>query len=353
MNDAAPPSPLPPTFMPAQVEAPLYERWIERGYFEADEKSDRPPFCIVIPPPNVTGSLHVGHAFEHTLIDALVRRRRMQGYEALWLPGMDHAGIATQNVVERELARQGLSRHDLGREGFVERVWAWKAESGGKILDQMRRLGDGVAWSRERFTMDDGLSRAVQEIFKRLYDDGLVYRAERIINWCVRCHTALSDIEVEHTDDEGELVSIRYSDEVVVATTRAETMLGDTAVAVHPDDERYRHLVGTEVELPLTDRRIPIVADAHVDPSFGTGMVKVTPAHDPNDFEIGQRHDLPNLTIMDERGVITANGPYQSLDRYEARPAIVAALREQGRIVAEKRPYVHAVGHCSRCRTTV
>jgi valyl-tRNA synthetase len=349
--------PLPPAFVPAQVEEPLYQRWVERGYFEADEKSDRPPYCIVIPPPNVTGSLHLGHAFEHTLIDALVRRRRMQGYEALWLPGMDHAGIATQNVVERELAKQGLSRHDLGREGFVQRVWEWKAESGGKILGQMRRLGDGVAWSRERFTMDEGLSRAVQEIFKRLYDDGLVYRAERIINWCVRCHTALSDIEVEHSDDEGELISIRYGDpatsEVVVATTRAETMLGDTAVAVHPDDDRYAHLVGTEVELPLTGRRIPVVADPHVDPTFGSGMVKVTPGHDPNDFEIGQRHGLPSLLVLDEQGRITAHGPFEGLDRFEARPAVLAALREEGRLVAERRPYVHSVGHCSRCRTVV
>ncbi|TML25636.1 MAG: valine--tRNA ligase, partial [Actinobacteria bacterium] len=242
---------------------------------------------------------------------------------------------------------------DLGRAEFIKRVWQWKAESGGAILGQMRRLGDSVDWSRERFTMDEGLSRAVQTIFKRLYDDGLIYRAERIINWCPRCLTALSDIEVEHSDDEGELVSIRYSAEVVVATTRAETMLGDTAVAVHPDDDRYRHLVGTQVTLPLTGRRIPIVADPHVDPAFGTGAVKVTPAHDPNDFEIGQRHNLPNLTIMDERGVITAHGPFQGLDRFEARPAIVAALREQGLIVAEKRPYVHAVGHCSRCKTTV
>lgn len=295
----------------------------------------------------------MGHAFEHTLMDALTRRKRMQGFEALWLPGMDHAGIATQNLVERQLAAEGLSRHDLGREKFVERVWQWKAESGGAILGQMRRLGDSVDWDRERFTMDEGLTRAVQTIFKKLFDDGLIYRANRIINWCPRCLTALSDIEVEHTDDDGELISIRYSDEVVVATTRAETMLGDTAVAVHPDDERYQHLIGTEVELPLTGRRIPIVADAHVDPSFGTGMVKVTPAHDPNDFEIGQRHDLPALTVMDERGVITVPGPFEGLDRFEARPAIVAALREQGRIVAEKRPYVHAVGHCSRCKTTV
>ncbi len=323
------------------------------GYFRADAGSDRPPYTIVIPPPNVTGSLHVGHALDHTIQDALVRRRRMQGYETLWLPGMDHAGIATQNVVERQLASAGLSRHDLGREGFVERVWQWKAESGGAILGQMRRLGDSVDWTRERFTMDEGLSRAVQTIFKRLYDDGLIYRAERIINWCPRCLTALSDIEVEHSDDEGELVSIRYSDEIVVATTRAETMLGDTAVAVHPADPRYRQLIGTEVTLPLTGRRIPVVADAHVDPSFGTGAVKVTPAHDPNDFDIGQRHNLPNLTIMDERGVITAHGPFLGLDRFEARPAIVAALRAQGLIVAERRPYEHAVGHCSRCKTTV
>ncbi|OLE29177.1 MAG: valine--tRNA ligase [Actinobacteria bacterium 13_1_20CM_3_71_11] len=354
MTPDAPTTPqLPAQYAPGEVEQPRYERWVSAGYFGADAGSDRPAYCIVIPPPNVTGSLHVGHALDHTIQDALIRRRRMQGYETLWLPGMDHAGIATQNVVERKLAGEGLSRHDLGRAEFIERVWQWKAESGGAILGQMRRLGDSVDWSRERFTMDEGLSRAVQTIFKRLYDDGLIYRAERIINWCPRCLTALSDIEVEHSDDEGELVSIRYSAEVVVATTRAETMLGDTAVAVHPDDDRYRHLVGTQVTLPLTGRRIPIVADPHVDPAFGTGAVKVTPAHDPNDFEIGQRHNLPNLTIMDERGVITAHGPFQGLDRFEARPAIVAALREQGLIVAEKRPYVHAVGHCSRCKTTV
>ncbi|UVS77635.1 valine--tRNA ligase [Actinokineospora sp. UTMC 2448] len=347
---------LPQAWEPAAVEAELYQGWVDAGYFTADPDSDKPPFCIVLPPPNVTGSLHMGHALNHTVMDALTRRRRMQGHEALWLPGMDHAGIATQNVVERQLASEGLSRHDLGREKFIARVWEWKAEYGGRILDQMRRLGDGIDWTRERFTMDDGLSRAVQTIFKKLYDDGLIYRAERIINWCPRCRTALSDIEVEHSDDDGELVSIRYgsgADSIVVATTRAETMLGDTAVAVHPDDERYRHLIGTEVELPLTGRRIPIVADAHVDPEFGTGAVKVTPAHDPNDFEIGRRHDLPAITVMDETGVITAHGPFEGLDRFEARPAVVAALRAEGRIVAEKRPYVHAVGHCSRCDTVV
>src|SRR5215469_4152146 len=347
---------LPTQYSPAEVESRRYEAWAAAGYFTADASSDKPPFTIVIPPPNVTGTLHIGHALDHTLIDALVRRRRMQGYNALWLPGMDHAGIATQNVVERELAKDGLSRHDLGREAFVERVWQWKAESGGKILGQMRRLGDGVDWTRERFTMDAGLSRAVQTIFKRLFEDGLIYRAERIINWCPRCLTALSDIEVEHTDDDGELVSIRYGDgddQIVVATTRVETMLGDTAVAVHPDDPRYARLIGREIELPLTGRRIPVVADPHVDPEFGTGAVKVTPAHDPDDFEIGRRHDLPNLVVMDERGVITAPGPFEGLDRFEARPAVLAALRAEGRIVAERRPYLHAVGHCSRCGTTV
>jgi valyl-tRNA synthetase len=354
---------LPSQYAPAEVEARRYEHWEKAGYFTpealdnvAGSNPDAPSYTIVLPPPNVTGILHIGHALNHTLSDILIRRRRMQGYRTLWLPGMDHAGIATQNVVERELAKEGRSRHDLGREAFVDRVWQWKGEYGGRILSQMRRLGDSVDWSRERFTMDEGLSRAVQTIFKRLYDDGLIYRAERIINWCPRCLTALSDIEVDHSDDDGELVSIRYGDgdnSIVVATTRAETMLGDTAVAVHPDDERYRHLVGSTVELPLTGRRIPIVADAHVDPSFGTGAVKVTPAHDPNDFEIGRRHDLPVLAVMDEHGVITAHGPFQGLDRFEARPAVVAALLEEGRIVKEVRPYVHSVGHCSRCATTV
>lgn len=347
---------LPTQYAPAEVEGKLYARWVERGYFEADEKSDKPPFTVVIPPPNVTGSLHLGHAFEHTLIDALTRRKRMQGYETLWQPGMDHAGIATQNVVERELAKEGKSRHDLGREAFVERVWAWKEESGGQISGQMRRLGDGVAWDRERFTMDEGLSVAVQTIFKKMYDDGLIYRAERIINWCPRCLTAISDIEVDYQDDNGELVSMTYGegeDTIVVATTRAETMLGDTAVAVHPDDERYARLIGKQIKLPLTDRSIPVVADTHVDPEFGTGAVKVTPAHDPNDFAIGQRHDLETIQVLDERGIIITPGPFQGLDRFEARSAIVAALRAEGRIVAEKRPYVHSVGHCSRCKTTL
>jgi valyl-tRNA synthetase len=350
------PAQLPPQYVPADVESRRYEAWVEAGYFTPDPASAAPSFTIVIPPPNVTGSLHIGHALDHTLIDSLIRRRRMQGYKTLWLPGMDHAGIATQNVVERELGKEGLSRHDLGREQFVERVWQWKADFGGRILGQMRRLGDSVDWTRERFTLDAGLSRSVQTIFKRLFDDGLIYRAERIINWCPRCLTALSDIEVEYSEDDGELVSIRYGDGddcIVVATTRVETMLGDTGVAVHPDDPRYSHLIGRQIALPLTGRMIPIVADPHVDPDFGTGAVKVTPAHDPNDFEIGRRHALPSQVIMDERGVITASGPFQGLDRFEARPAVLAALRDDNRVVAERRPYVHAVGHCSRCGTTV
>ena len=344
-------------FVPADVEGPLYQRWLERGYFRASSESEKPPFCIVIPPPNVTGSLHIGHALDHTLQDTLIRRRRMQGYEALWLPGMDHAGIATQNVVERQLAAEGKSRHDLGREAFIKKVWQWKEESGGAILGQMKRLGDSVDWERERFTMDEGLSRAVLTIFKRLYDADLIYRAERIINWCPRCLTALSDIEVEHSDDDGELVSIRYGegdDSIVVATTRAETMLGDTAVAVHPEDERYSHLVGREIVMPITNRRIRVVADEHVEKEFGTGAVKVTPAHDPNDFEIGQRHGLENLEVIDANGLIINTGTeFDGMDRFEARKAVVERLRNEGRIVAEKRPYVHAVGHCQRCDTTV
>ena len=281
----------------------------------------------------------------------------MKGFEVLWLPGMDHAGIATQNVVEKQLGSQGKSRHDLGRDAFVAKVWEWKAESGGAILDQMKRMGSGVDWTRERFTMDEGMSNAVVSIFKKMYDAGLIYRAERIINWCPRCLTALSDIEVEHQDDAGEFVSVRYGDgdqSIVVATTRAETMMGDGAVAVHPDDPRYKHLIGTEVLLPLVNRMIPIIADELVDPDFGTGAVKVTAAHDPNDFEMAMRHNVPFVVIMNEQGIMAGTGTeFDGLDRFEARVAVVAKLKELGRIVAEKRPYIHAVGHCSRCDTTI
>ncbi|MFJ4103573.1 valine--tRNA ligase [Amycolatopsis japonica] len=348
---------LPGTWNPADEEASLYQRWVDAGYFTADPTSDKPPFTVVIPPPNVTGSLHIGHAFEHTLIDAITRYHRMLGDETLYLPGMDHASIAVHALVEKQLRAEGTSRRELGREAFVERVWQWKNEHGGKILAQMKRLGEGVDWTRERFTMDDGLSKAVNTIFKKLFDDGLIYRAERLVNWSPELRSVLSDAEVKHEEVEGELVSMRYGDgenTIVVATTRMETMLGDTAVAVHPDDERYTHLIGTEVELPLTGRKIPIVADKHVDPEFGTGAVKVTPAHDPNDFEIGQRHDLPMITIMDEQGRIDGTGTeFDGMDRFEARVAVREKLREQGRIVAEKRPYLHSVGHSERSKEPI
>ena len=345
------------TFSPAEIEAPLYEKWISAGYFTADANSNKEPFTMVLPPPNVTGVLHIGHALDQTLQDCLARIKRMKGYEVLWLPGMDHAGIATQNVIEKQLAAQGMSRHDLGRDEFVNKVWQWKAESGGAILDQMRRLGDSVDWSRERFTMDEGMSNSVLALFKKMYDAELIYRAERIINWCTRCLTALSDIEVEHQDDAGEFVQVRYGDgeqSIVVATTRAETMMGDGAVAVHPDDPRYKHMIGTEVLLPLVNRMIPIIADELVDPDFGTGAVKVTAAHDPNDFEMAMRHNVPFVVIMNEHGIMEGSGTeFDGMDRFDARVAVVAKLKELGRIVAEKRPYIHAVGHCSRCDTTV
>ncbi|WP_063129455.1 valine--tRNA ligase [Nocardia fusca] len=346
---------LPKSWNPGEVEADLYERWVAAGYFHADPHSSAPAYSIVLPPPNVTGTLHMGHALDHTLMDTLARRKRMQGYEVLWLPGMDHAGIATQTVVEKQLAADGKTKEDFGRELFVQKVWDWKRESGGAIQWQMRALGDSVDWSRDRFTMDEGLSRAVQTIFKRLYDAGLIYRAERLVNWSPELRTAISDIEVKYEDVEGELVSLRYGSlddaepHVVVATTRVETMLGDTAVAVHPEDPRYRELIGTTLEHPITGRRIPIIADDYVDPEFGSGAVKITPAHDPNDFEMGLRHNLPMPTIMDERGRIADTGTeFDGMDRFEARVKIRERLASEGRIVAEKRPYLHSVGHSER-----
>ncbi|MBY4571722.1 valine--tRNA ligase [Gordonia sihwensis] len=346
---------LPKSWDPSAVEADLYQGWVDAGYFTADASSAKPGYSIVLPPPNVTGSLHMGHALDHTLMDTLTRRKRMQGYEVLWLPGMDHAGIATQTIVEKQLAAEGTSREELGRDAFIERVWQWKAESGGTIAGQMRRLGDGVDWSRDRFTMDEGLSRAVQTIFKRMYDDGLIYRAERLVNWSPAQQTAISDIEVKYEDVEGELVSFRYGSlddaepHIVVATTRMETMLGDTAIAVHPDDERYHDLIGVELDHPFLDRKIPVIADDYVDPEFGSGAVKITPAHDPNDFAIGQRHHLPMITIMDETARIEGTGTrFDGLDRFEARVAVREALAEQGRIVKEVRPYLHSVGHSER-----
>ncbi|MEU1526962.1 valine--tRNA ligase [Nocardia rhamnosiphila] len=346
---------LPKSWNPGEVEADLYERWVAAGYFHADPHSSAPAYSIVLPPPNVTGTLHMGHALDHTLMDTLARRKRMQGYEVLWLPGMDHAGIATQTVVEKQLAADGKTKEDFGRELFVQKVWDWKRESGGAIQWQMRALGDSVDWSRDRFTMDEGLSRAVQTIFKRLYDAGLIYRAERLVNWSPELRTAISDIEVKYEDVEGELVSLRYGSlddaepHVVVATTRVETMLGDTAVAVHPEDPRYRGLIGTTLEHPITGRQIPIIADDYVDPEFGSGAVKITPAHDPNDFEMGLRHNLPMPTIMDERGRIADTGTeFDGMDRFEARVKIRERLASEGRIVAEKRPYLHSVGHSER-----
>ncbi|GAA4661169.1 valine--tRNA ligase [Gordonia humi] len=346
---------LPKSWDPSDHESALYQGWVDAGYFRADATSDKPGYSIVLPPPNVTGSLHMGHALDHTLMDTLTRRKRMQGYEVLWLPGMDHAGIATQTIVEKQLAAEGTSREELGREKFIERVWQWKAESGGTIQGQMRRLGDGVDWSRDRFTMDDGLSRAVHTIFKKMYDDGLIYRAERLVNWSPAQQTAISDIEVKYHDVEGELVSFRYGSlddaqpHIVVATTRMETMLGDTAIAVHPDDARYADLIGAELDHPFLDRKIPVIADDYVDPEFGSGAVKITPAHDPNDFAIGQRHDLPMITIMDQTAVITGTGTqFDGMDRFEARVAVREALAAQGRIVKEVRPYLHSVGHSER-----
>ncbi len=344
-------------YEPASVEVRLYEAWERAGAFSPS--GDGEPYCIVLPPPNVTGALHIGHALDHTIQDAIIRRRRMQGHRALWLPGTDHAGIATQNVVERELAKEGRSRHDLGREDFVERVWEWKAQSGGTITKQMRRLGDSVDWSRERFTMDEGLSRAVREVFVRLYEEKLIYRGNRIINWCPRCMTALSDIEVEHHDVDGELVQLRYpladgTGSVTIATTRVETMLADTGVAVHPEDERYRSLIGKTATLPLVGRELPIVADEAIDREFGTGALKVTPGHDPLDFEIGQRHGLPAVSVIGLDGRMTPEaGRFAGMDRFEARKAVLEALRAEGAVGDEQRPYPHAVGHCQRCHTEV
>ncbi|MHB8513195.1 MAG: valine--tRNA ligase [Actinomycetota bacterium] len=345
------------TYEPHSVEGRLYELWERSGFFEPRGSAE--PFCMVLPPPNVTGSLHMGHALEHSLQDAIIRRKRMQGFRTLWLPGTDHAGIATQNVVERELAAGGKTRHDLGREKFLERVWEWKAQSGSTITKQMRRLGDSCAWSYERFTMDEGLSKAVREIFVRWYDEGLIYRGNRITNWCPRDHTALSDIEVEHKDVDGELIYIRYpfadgSGSITIATTRVETMLGDTAVAVNPNDDRYTGMIGKNVLLPIMDREIPIIADEAADPEFGAGALKVTPAHDPTDFEIGARHSLPAINVLDKEGRINSEGgAFEGMDRFEARVAVLEELKRLGLVENEVRPFTHAVGHCYRCKTQV
>ncbi|MGW8313583.1 MAG: valine--tRNA ligase [Desulfuromonadales bacterium] len=345
-------------YEPYDVERKWYRAWEDAGCFRADEKSSRPHYSIVIPPPNVTGVLHMGHALNNTLQDVLARWKRMCGCEVLWMPGTDHAGIATQNVVEKQLALNDLDRHVIGREEFIKRVWAWREESGGQIIEQLKRLGASCDWSRERFTMDEGLSRAVREVFVRLYEDGLIYRANRLINWCPRCHTALSDLEVEHEDKKGHLWHLKYpvigtGRHLVVATTRPETMLGDTAVAVHPEDERYQDLIGKKVLLPLVNREIPVIADVYVDREFGSGAVKITPAHDFNDFELGKRHDLEQINIFDESGVVNENGgDYHGQERYEARANVVADLENLG-LLGRIDDYANAVGECYRCKTVI
>jgi valyl-tRNA synthetase len=345
-------------YNPHQVEEKWYRYWMERGDFRSDENSDREPYSIVIPPPNVTGVLHIGHALNNTLQDILVRFKRMEGYNALWMPGTDHAGIATQNVVEKQLFAEGLGRQTLGREKFIERVWRWKEESGGTIISQLKKLGASCDWSRERFTMDEGLSEAVKEVFVRLYQEGLIYRSHYIINWCPRCQTALSDLEVEHQEVLGKLYHLKYpfkeSDHfVIVATTRPETMLGDTAVAVNPEDERYRDVIGKKVILPVLYREIPIIADSYVDIGFGTGALKITPAHDFNDFEIGLKHGLEQIKVIDEEGRMNENsGLYRGLDRFECRRQIVGEFEREG-VLTKTEDYRHMVGHCYRCKTIV
>ncbi len=349
---------IPSVYDPHQVEERRYRYWEEHGFFRPLPGTGREPYSIVMPPPNVTGELHMGHALNNTLQDVLTRWRRMQGFETLWLPGTDHAGIATQARVEGQLAQEGLTKYDLGREKFLERVWEWKANYGHRITTQLRRLGASCDWSRERFTMDEGCSAAVREVFLRLYEEGLIYRDYYIVNWCPRCSTTISDIEVEHLEVPAHLYHLKYplkdgAGAVVIATTRPETMLGDTAVAVHPEDDRYLHLVGETVLLPLVEREIPIIADPYVDPAFGSGALKITPAHDPNDFEIGRRHGLPQVQVIGTDGRMTAEaGRYQGLDRMDCRQQVLADLKKRGLLVRVE-DLDHAVGHCYRCQTMV
>lgn len=346
-------------YNPAEFEDKLYNEWVEKGYFHAEVDKNKKPFTIVIPPPNVTGQLHMGHALDETLQDILIRYKRMQGYSALWVPGTDHAGIATQIKVEENLrVNEGLTRYDLGREKFLERVWDWKKQYGGRIINQLKKIGSSCDWDRERFTMDEGCSKAVKEVFVNLYNKGLIYQGSRIINWCPHCITALSDAEVEHAEQEGHFWHIKYpikdsDDFVIIATTRPETLFGDTAVAVNPEDERYKDLIGKMLILPLVGREIPVVADEYVDKEFGTGCVKITPAHDPNDFEVGQRHNLEQIKVMNDDATMNSYaGKYEGMDRYECRKAMVKDLEEQGLLVKVE-DHSHNVGQCYRCGTTV
>jgi valyl-tRNA synthetase len=345
-------------YEPSEVEDRWYKYWEENGLFQGEATSEKEPYCIVIPPPNVTGSLHMGHAFNNTLQDILCRYKRMKGYNVLWQPGTDHAGIATQNVVEKDLTAKGTDRHQVGREKFIELVWEWRKKYGGVIINQLRRLGSSCDWSRERFTMDEGLSRAVKEVFVHLYEENLIYRGDYIINWCTRCHTALADLEVEHQEMDSSLYYIRYLFEkgegyLTVATTRPETLLGDTAVAVNPEDERYEHLSDSSVLLPVLNKPIPVIYDRYVDKEFGTGALKITPAHDPNDFDIGNTHQLERIKVIDENGKMNAlAGPYEGLDRFECRERILDDLKKSG-LLEKIEPYRHAVGHCYRCKSMI
>jgi len=349
---------IPKTYDPKAVESKWYGIWEERGYFNAEPNSDKPSYTIVIPPPNVTDRLHMGHAYNNTFQDVLIRFKRMQGFETLWMPGTDHAGIATQNVVERRLAREGQTRHDLGREAFVQRVWEWRREKGGIIIEQLKVLGCSCDWRRESFTMDDGLSRAVTEVFVRLHEKGLIYRGKYIINWCPRCTTALSDEEVVHREEQGRFYYVRYhiadsENFLTVATTRPETILGDTAVAFHPEDSRHSHLLGKSAIIPLVERNVPIITDSSVDPDLGTGLVKITPAHDPDDFLIGNRHDLPRVNILNDDATLNDNaGKYAGLDRFEAREAVLKDL-EAAELIEKVEDRPHHIGHCYRCDTVI
>ena len=346
------------SYNPSEVEDRIYDFWIKGNYFHAEVDKDKKPYTIVMPPPNITGQLHMGHALDETLQDILIRWRRMQGYSALWLPGTDHASIATEAKIVEAMRKEGVSKDDIGREGFLERAWEWKREYGGRITSQLRKLGSSCDWERERFTMDEGCSKAVKEVFVKLYEKGLIYRGERIINWCPHCCTSISDAEVDFAEKEGNFWHLRYpltdgSGYVELATTRPETLLGDTAVAVHPEDERYKDIIGKTVTLPLVGREIPVVADTYVEMDFGTGVVKITPAHDPNDFEVGLRHNLEVINVMDDTAHMNEKaGKYCGMDRYECRKAIVKDLEEGGFLV-EIEPHVHNVGTCYRCKTTV
>lgn len=352
------------TYDPNGIEDRLYQKWLDKKYFHAEVDHSKTPFTIVIPPPNITGQLHMGHALDNTMQDILIRYKRMQGYNALWQPGTDHASIATEVKIIQKLKEEGIDKHDLGREKFLERAWEWKKEYGGRIIEQLKKLGSSCDWDRERFTMDEGCNKAVTEVFVKMHEKGYIYKGARIVNWCPVCNTSISDAEVEYQEQAGHFWHIKYplmnedgtpstTEFLTFATTRPETMLGDTAVAIHPDDERYTHLHGRKVLLPIVNRVIPIVEDAYVDREFGTGVVKITPAHDPNDFEVGKRHDLPVINILNDDATINKNGgKFEGMDRYEARKAIVEELDQMGLLVKIE-DHVHNVGTHDRCKTTI